>query len=227
MLAYQRTPLRNYVDASIAVCARRRTIGVLAAGLIAACSSAPSAAIGPSPATDPGIRPGDIVQVSVWREPDLGGEFAVDDRGIVTLPLLGERDVDGMEAPALRDELLEEYREYLRNPSIEVKVLRRINILGAVNQPGLYPVDATISLAEALALAGGISPTGDADEIRLVRDGRSLYEDLDRSALIGDVDIRSGDRIVVGEKGWIERNPGALIGSLLGAAVGITIALIR
>lgn len=200
---------------------------MLAAVFVVACSPASPPPSGPAPGPDSGLRPGDVVQVAVWREEDLSGEFTVDDRGIVTLPLLGDREVEGMEAPALRDVLLEEYREYLKNPSIEVKVLRRVNILGAVNEPGLYQVDATISLAEALALAGGISLTGDPDDIQLVRDGRVLYGDLDRAALIGDVDIRSGDRIVVAEKGWIERNPGALIGSLLGAVVGITIALIR
>jgi hypothetical protein len=44
---------------------------------------------------------------------------------------------------------------------------------------------------------------------------------------VGSVDIRSGDQIIVGEKGWLRRNPGALVGSLVAAAAGITIALIR
>lgn len=207
---------------------RRRTrfLPIAAALLAAACSSSPPATR-PAPTPDPGLRPGDAVRVSVWREPDISGEFQVDDRGIVTLPLLGERQVRGMQGPALRDSLLADYREYLQNPSIEVTVLRRINILGAVNQPGLYPVDATISLSEALGMAGGVSPTGDPDDIRLARDGKVIYEDLDRAALVGDIDVRSGDRIVVGEKGWLERNPGALIGSLLGAAVAITVAVLR
>lgn len=195
--------------------------------LVAACSSSPPPAMAPGPGSDPGLRAGDVVRVAVWREEDLTGEFQVDDRGIVTLPLLGEREVAGMQGPELRDQLLEEYREYLQNPSIEVTVLRRVSILGSVNAPGLYPVDETISLTEALGLAGGVSPEGDSDDIRLFRDGDVLYDDLDRAALIGEIDIRSGDRIVVGEKGWFERNPGALIGSLIAAAAGVTVALIR
>lgn len=197
------------------------------AALLAACSSSPPPATSPSSGPDPGLRPGDVVRVSVWREGDLSGQFQVDDRGIVTLPLLGEREVAGMQGPELRDQLLEEYREYLQNPSIEVTVLRRVNILGAVNAPGLYPVDETISLAEALGLAGGVSPEGDADDIRLYRGGTVLYDDLDRAAVVSDIDIRSGDRIVVAEKGWFERNPGALIGSLVAAVAGVTVALIR
>jgi polysaccharide export outer membrane protein len=205
---------------------RFRHLPITAVLLAAACSSSPPATW-PAPEPDPGLRPGDAVRVSVWREPDVSGMFSVDDRGIVTLPLLGERRVQGMQGPALRDVLLRDYREYFQNPSIQVTVLRRVNILGAVNQPGLYPVDATISLAEALGMAGGISPTGNPGDIRVAREGTVIYEDLDRAALVGAIDIRSGDRILVGEKSWLQRNPGALIGSLLGAAVGITIALIR
>lgn len=201
----------------------------LLAVVLAACSSSPppSTVLAEGAEAHRSLRPGDAVQVQVWREPDLSGTFTVDDRGVVTLPLLGDRQVAGFEPAELRDELLADYREYLQNPSIQVTVLRRINILGAVTQPGLYPVDATISLSEALGMAGGITPEGDYDDIRLYRDDRVITRDLDRNVLVGDVDIRSGDRIVVGEKNWFERNPGALIGSLIAAAAGVTVALIR
>jgi len=213
----------------------RRRRGALALGLavaglavtLAACSSAPPPSAGSPAEPDPGIRPGDVVRVQVWREADVSGSFRVDDRGVVTLPLLGDREVAGRDAGVLRDELLADYREYLQNPSIDVTVLRRINILGSVMQPGLYPVDETISLAEALGLAGGITPEGDPGDIRLYRDDGIVREGLDRGLLVGDIGVRSGDRIVVGEKNWFERNPGAFIGTLIAAAAGITVALIR
>jgi len=201
--------------------------GLALALALAACSSAPPPSAGSPAEPDPGIRPGDVVRVQVWREADLSGSFRVDDRGVVTLPLLGSRDVAGRDAAELRDDLLADYREFIQNPSIEVTVLRRINILGSVTQPGLYPVDETISLAEALGLAGGITPEGDPGDIRLYRDDGMVREGLDRGLLVGDIGVRSGDRIVVGEKNWFERNPGAFIGTLIAAAAGITVALIR
>jgi polysaccharide export outer membrane protein len=176
---------------------------------------------------DLGLRPGDAVRVQVWREGDLSGTFTIDDRGIVTLPLLGEHEVVGLQPSELRDSLLTDYREYLQNPSIQVTVLRRINILGAVTEPGLYPVDATISLSEALGLAGGITPSGNEDDIRVIREGRVIHRALNQASLVGAVDIRSGDQVMVGEKNWFERNPGALLGSLLGASAVIVTALIR
>lgn len=224
------TQLRRFL--AVPALRRSKLAGILIivlAVLLAACSSSPppSTVLTDGAEANRSLRPGDAVQVQVWREEDLSGTFTVDDRGIVTMPLLGERHVAGLEPAELRDNLLTDYRRYLQNPSIEVTILRRINILGAVTQPGLYPVDATISLSEALGIAGGITPEGDSDDIRLYRDDRVISRDLDRNVLVGDVDIRSGDRIVVGEKNWFERNPGALIGSLIAAAAGITVALIR
>lgn len=203
--------------------------GITLALLLAACSSSPPPSTAPAESvrSDLGLRPGDAVRVQVWREDDLSGTFTVDDRGVVTLPLLGEREVAGLEPAELRDDLLIDYREYLQNPSIQVTVLRRINILGAVTQPGLYPVDATISLSEALGMAGGITPAGDEDDIRVIRDGRVIHRALDQATMVGAVDIRSGDQVVVGEKGWFARNPGALLGSLLGATAVIITALVR
>jgi polysaccharide export outer membrane protein len=142
--------------------------------LPAACSSVGSQvgiATSPGVVSDPALHPGDAVRVQVWRESDLSGTFEVDDRGIVVLPLLGERAVTGLSPDDLRDTLLEDYAEYLQNPSVQVTLLRRINILGEVRSPGLYPVDATISLADALAMAGGITPNGSPDDIRLIRGG--------------------------------------------------------
>ncbi len=167
------------------------------------------------------------MELRVWREPDLTGTFPIDDRGIVTVPLLGEREVAGMDPSALRASLLRDFRQYLQNPSIEVAVLRRITVLGAVGAPGVYSVDTTMTLREALGLAGGVAPNGDADDIRLIRGGRLVRRSLDRDVSIASVDIRSGDEIVVGQRGWLTQNSGALLGSVIAAAAVITTALLR
>ena len=173
------------------------------------------------------LLPGDAVRIQVWREADLSGTFTVDDRGIVTLPLLGEREVSSRDPSELRGDLLIDYKQYLQNPSIEVTILRRINILGEVRSPGLYPVDATISLADALALAGGITPTADANKIEFVRDSEVVARGVDQASVIGASDIRSGDQIMVGEKSWFSRNLGVVIGSTIAAAAIIAAAFIN
>lgn len=172
------------------------------------------------------LIPGDAVRVQVWRESDLSGTFTVDDRGVVTLPLLGERAVRGLEPQELRYVLLSAYTQYLQNPSIEVTILRRINILGEVRTPGLYPVDATVSLADALAMAGGITPTADPNKIRLVRHNEVIAKGVDQTAVLGASDIRSGDQIVVGQKSWFSRNIAVVLGSAIAATALIAAALI-
>jgi protein involved in polysaccharide export with SLBB domain len=181
----------------------------------------------PATQASPTLLPGDAVRVQVWREGDISGVFTVDDRGIVTLPLLGEREVAGLDPTELRDSLLADYQEYLQNPSIEVTILRRINILGEVRSPGLYPVDATISLADAIALAGGVTQVADPNKIQLVRDNEVIAQGVDQAAMIGASDIRSGDQIVVGMKSWFSRNVAVIIGSTIAAAAIIAAAFIN
>src|SRR3954447_26411051 len=77
------------------------------------------------------LRPGDIVRLRIWREPDLSGDFPVDESGTVTFPKLGPFQVSDYNAATLKAKLLDSYAQYLRNPSVEVTMLRRINVLGA------------------------------------------------------------------------------------------------
>ena len=206
----------------------RALLAVLGAGVLAACGGNPPPVPPPSASVaPPALQPGDAVRVRVWREGDLSGEFQVDQRGVVTLPLLGEREVTGMHPDSLRDRLVTEYREYLQNPSVDVTLLRRISVLGEVRSPGLYPVDGTMTLADAIAMAGGVGPQGNKDDIRLIRDGAEIRTDLDEQILVGSGDLRSGDQVVVGQKSWFSRNSGAVFGSVIAASAIIAAALIN
>jgi polysaccharide export outer membrane protein len=172
-----------------------------------------------------GLRPGDAVQVSIWQEADLSGEFHVDPEGKVVLPLLGERTVTGVSSSELERGLAEDYRAFLENPSVRVTVLRRIAIFGEVRNPDLYLVDATVTLWDALAMAGGILPTGNRDQVLLRRDGDVLIANLDLDRLVGETPIQSGDQIEVGQQGWVARNRSVLLG-FLGAMTTVVTAFI-
>lgn len=152
------------------------------------------------------LQPGDIVRIRIWREPDLSGDFPVLEDGQVILPRLGPWPVAGKNPAALRTELTEAFSENLRNPSIEIIILRRINIFGEVRSPGLYPVDPTMSLTEAIAMAGGPLPTADRQKIYLMRDGREVEIELDRPYSVVDLNLESGDQLYVPQRGWFVRN---------------------
>jgi polysaccharide export outer membrane protein len=154
-----------------------------------------------------GLRPGDFVRVAVWREPDLSGEFQVDRRGVATFPKLGPVPVAAMHPDSIRPALLAEYARYLVNPSVEVVPLRRVSVLGAVAKPGLYPVDPTMTLADAVALAGGAAPDGKREVVELRRGAEVVVAKLDVLMPVSRTPLRSGDQLWVPQKSWLSRNP--------------------
>jgi polysaccharide export outer membrane protein len=172
------------------------------------------------------LNPGDLIRVQIWREEDLSGEFLVDESGMVTLPLVGEKRVAGIPIRRLRTELLEAYRVHLRNASINITPLRRINVLGEVARPGLYPVDPTVSLAGVVAIAGGATATGDIRKIRIVRDGTVLMERAGAAETLNALELRSGDQIFVDRRGWFDRNSTFVVSALL-SITSIVITLAR
>ncbi|HYW06470.1 MAG TPA: polysaccharide biosynthesis/export family protein [Longimicrobium sp.] len=183
--------------------------------LLMACALPASAQTSAPASQVVSLGPGDVVKLVIWREEDLSGEFTVDANGVVTLPKIGEQRVAGIPVDQLRAQLVERFRAFLRNPSIVVIPLRRVQVLGEVRKPGLYTVDPTVTLAGAVALAEGATPDGDLGSIRIVRDGQLVTGRVTPGSTLSGVDIRSGDQIFVGKRSWISRNSPVLFGALL------------
>lgn len=165
----------------------------------------------PVPETN-SLLPGDVIRVQIWREESLSGEFQVDERGSVVLPLIGTRQVSGISPDRLREELTEEYGKYLVNTAVNVTLLRRVNVLGEVRMPGQYTVDATNSVADVIAKAQGVTAEGDAEDIVLVRGGQRLRAGLAGTLSLQEAGIRSGDQILVGKRSWTSRNFSSMVG---------------
>ena len=103
-------------------------------------------------------------------------------------------------------------------------MLKRVQVLGAVARPGVYNVDPTTTIADALALAGGVSSIGSQDKIRIMRDGAELTTGVSERTMIGDSPIQSGDQIFVPERSLFARNT-AVYTTIISAVVTLTIAL--
>jgi protein involved in polysaccharide export with SLBB domain len=171
------------------------------------------------------LRAGDLVRLRIWREPDLSGDFQVDHAGVVTFPKIGPMSVTRESPESLKEQLLSRYGVYLRNPSVEVTMLRRINVLGAVQKPGLYSVDPTMTIADALAAAGGATSMGNQHRIELVRDGVRISERINSGVRIGETPLRSGDQIFVPERSFVVRNS-ALVATAVSVSASLFIALL-
>ena len=162
-------------------------------------------------ALDPGYRiaPMDTLAVRVFGMTDLTGEYQVDLRGNVSLPLIG--DVTAMNlTPVELDELLtRKYGEkYLENPDISVGIKasagRNVTVDGAVNKGGMFPVIGPTTLMQAVALAGGVDEeTANPRRVAVFRtiDGQRQAAAFDlvsiRRGEMEDPQVYSGDIIIV------------------------------
>jgi polysaccharide export outer membrane protein len=172
------------------------------------------------------LVPGDVIRLNIWREPDLTGEFLVQGDGTAVLPKVGPVLVTGYTPSALKTHLVEEYSKTLRNPSIEVIVLRRILISGEVLREGVYPVDPTMSLVEALALAGGPTPVAKDDRVILIRGDSEIEIDLDDPPAVRSLALQSGDQLLVpSASAWVQ-NWKLLVG-MVSSTVSLAILLTR
>lgn len=158
------------------------------------------------------IEPGDIIRLWIWREENMSGLYPVDSEGTIVLPRLGRWPVGGKEAALLKNELIDAYARYLRTPSIEVTFLRRINVGGAVQKPGVYHIDPTMTVRDVLLEAGGPTPLGRTDRVELIRDGDLIQARLRQDLPVVESPIRSGDQLYVPERNWFARNTNAAVG---------------
>lgn len=137
------------------------------------------------------LGPGDEIEVSVWRNPDLDGKFKIDPLGTINLHLIGIVEAGGLNTEELREKLYAGYSRYLVNPQVKVLVTahrsRKVYVLGEVNRPGIYHIGGTISnLAEAVAKSGGFTPDANQERVLLIRGGveNATVKDYDMAALL-------------------------------------------
>lgn len=175
---------------------------------------------------DATIRPGDQIGLQIWREPDMSGTYDVDDGGEVTLPRLGTIRASDKSAGELQALLREEYAAYLRNPSVEVSVLRRVGVHGEVRRPELYMVDLTMTVRDLIARAGGVTEVGNPNNIVIVRGDEQIRLGRDEIARFATTELRSGDQVVVGRRNWFLLNPLAVI-STAASVIAVLSAVLR
>ena len=191
-------------------------------------------AVAPAPAETQSVQdqeslllvPGDILRVVVWREPDLSGDFQIDQDGTLVLPLLGKLQVTDRAWNIVKDDLMQDYLRDLRNPSIELTPFRNVYVLGEVNLPGRYNVHPTDdNLAGAVSLASGVTPDGDVTNMRIVRDGVIILDGIAGEQRLSELGIQSGDQLFIGRRGWLDRNS-TFIASAVLSFTGILVAIL-
>ena len=176
-----------------------------------------------APASPEGtLSPGDIVRITVWRKPEMSGEFTIAPDGSIAHPLYQEVHVSGLPL----DSAVARVRAFLArdeaNPAFILAPLLRVAVGGEVRQPNLYSLPPTTTVAQAVALAGGPTERGRLDRVRVSRAGGVITLDLAQpSATVARLPIRSGDQILVLRRREFVRDIIAPAGSIIGALAGI------
>jgi polysaccharide export outer membrane protein len=124
---------------------------------------------------------GDKLRVTVYGEPDLGGEYEVDGSGAVRLPLIGEIHAAGLGLHEFESGVKSALEQgYLKDAKVSAEVInyRPFYILGQVNKPGEYPYVNGMSVLNAVATAGGYTPRASESNVYIRRKGAAKEQEV-------------------------------------------------
>lgn len=140
------------------------------------------------------LGPGDKLKLTVYGETDLSGEFTVDGSGYARLPMIGQVRAAGYTAQQMEQMVANALSQgYLKSPrvSVEISTYRPFYVIGAVNRPGQYPYVEHMNAMNAIALAGGFTPSAVESVVFVRREGSNKEEQVpfDRTTIVypGDV----------------------------------------
>lgn len=166
----------------------------------------------PTPATtDPAyiIGPEDVLDISVWKEPDVSRVVPVRPDGRISLPLINDVQAAGLSPQQLAGTLTERLRKYLNEPQVTVIVTainsQRVFVVGEVLRAGAFPMLPGMTVLQALSSAGGFTTFADVKKIHVVRmrDGKQLELPFNYRAVLKrdrpeqNINLDPGDTTVV------------------------------
>jgi polysaccharide biosynthesis/export protein len=186
----------------------------LASALAQTAAGQKTAMAQPARATPPDsaytVKPGDVLAISVWKEPDLQGPVLVRPDGAFSFPLAGQMDARGKTVQELQQMVTDRLRKFISDPVVTVSVQEikgnKVYVIGQVNKPGDFVVNPRVDVMQALSMAGGTTPFAALGDIMILRRtdaGQQLalpfrYTDVIRGRnLDQNITLQAGDVVVV------------------------------
>jgi polysaccharide export outer membrane protein len=119
------------------------------------------------------IGPEDILDISVWKNPELSRTVPVRPDGKVSLPLVNDIQAAGLTPATLREQVTERLAEFIPAPEVSVMVRevhsRKVAVVGAVKTPGRFELKSPMTVLEVIALAQGFTDFASRDRIVVLR----------------------------------------------------------
>jgi len=178
--------------------------GLLLTVAAAAASAAP-------PDASYTVKPGDVLAISVWKEPELqNNAVLVQPDGKFSFPLAGQIDAYGKTVAQLQQEIGTRLEHFITDPVVTVSLAQingnKVYVIGQVQKPGVFVVNPAVDVMQALSMAGGTTPFAALGSIKILRrtgSGSQLalpfnYNDVAHgNDLSQDITLQAGDVVVV------------------------------
>lgn len=155
------------------------------------------------------LNPGDALEISVWKEPDLTKTVAVRPDGKFSFPLAGEVAAVGRTVAQVQTEIANRLKVYIPEPVVTASLTglegNKVFVIGQVNKPGAFVMNPRLNILQALTLAGGMTAFAATNDIIVLRGPggkqtvlRFQYGDVSKGrSLEKNVPLEAGDVVVV------------------------------
>ena len=160
------------------------------------------------------ILPGDVLQVSVWKELDMDREIVILPDGSFSFPLIGTINAKGKTPVELQEVILDKLKYLIPEAAVTVVVKaplgHKVSVIGEVQTPGDVLLASSTTVTQALSQAGGFTPYADTDDIIIVRKNKNgekekiefSFSDLSKGKnLDHDIELVPGDIVIVPASG--------------------------
>lgn len=128
------------------------------------------------------VKPGDMLLVAVWKEPDLQGPVLIRPDGRFTIPLVGEIDARGKNIADLQKLVTERLTKFIADPVVTISVQEvrgnKVYVIGQVTKPGEFIVNPQVDVMQALSMAGGATPFAALGDIKVLRRSGNAQQSL-------------------------------------------------
>ena len=155
------------------------------------------------------IQPGDVLEISVWREETMLKQVLVRPDGGLSYPLVGEVQAAGKTIAELQALITERLKKYIPDPVVTVSTQQlsgnKVYVVGRVQRPGEFVANRYMDVVQALSVAGGMTPYAAANKIKVLRreDGKLIaipfkYGEIEKGEnLEQNIILQSGDVVLV------------------------------
>jgi polysaccharide export outer membrane protein len=155
------------------------------------------------------IGPQDMLQIDVWKEPEITRLVPVRPDGKITLPLLNDVQAAGLTPMELASVISDGLKKFINNPQVTVSVStinsRRVYVTGEVTKPGAFPMLPNMTVLQALTSAGGFTQFAKIKSIYILRTegGKQIKVPFNYKSVVEgkkpeeNIELQPGDTVVV------------------------------